>query len=330
MTNIWRRQMSLLTRIARATTLISILLATPALAENKKVTLSQAFQSMLYLPLYVAIDEGFFTQQGLDLTKETAGAPTVALSAVISGSAQFSIHGPEWTAIAASKGAPVNIIANVVNGAAVWIATAPDFKFESIKDIKGQKVVTGLMPTTSTSLFIKLLKENGMDAKTDVEMIQVAIGSEPGPFVAKQANIAVMYEPGLDQAVAKGMKVVLGFPQLNDTAPITSNTSRIDVDPDTAQRVVNGMEMAMRFMPKNEAKTVEIAKKEFPTLDPVVVEAAVKRMLADGVYPPSVCITPDALKVSMDTQIALGNLASQPEYKAFVVKKFIEPALAMK
>ena len=53
--------MSLLTRIARATALISILLATPALAENKKATLSQAFQSMLYLPLYVAIDEGFFT-----------------------------------------------------------------------------------------------------------------------------------------------------------------------------------------------------------------------------------------------------------------------------
>src|SRR5277367_1377162 len=183
--------MSLPTRVARAAALISILLASPALAQNKKVVLSQAFQSMLYLPLYVAIDEGFFTQQGLDLTKETAGAPAVALSAVISGSAQFSIHGPEWTAIAASKGAPVNIIANVVNGAAVWIATSPDFKFDGIKDIKGQKVITGLMPTTSTSLFIKLLKENGMDAKTDVEMIQVAIGSEPGPFVAKQADIAV-------------------------------------------------------------------------------------------------------------------------------------------
>ena len=90
------------------------------------------------------------------------------------GSAQFSIHGPEWTAIAASKGAPVDIIANVVNGAAVWIATAPDFKFDSIKDVKGQKVVTGLMPTTSTSLFIKLLKVYGTYAKTDVEMIQVA------------------------------------------------------------------------------------------------------------------------------------------------------------
>jgi NitT/TauT family transport system substrate-binding protein len=322
--------MSLPTRVARAAALALIVLATPALAENKKVVLSQAFQSMLYLPLYVAIDEGFFTQQGLDLTKETAGAPTVALSAVISGSAQFSIHGPEWTAIAASKGAPVDIIANVVNGAAVWIATAPDFKFDGIKDIKGQKVVTGLMPTTSTSLFIKLLKENGMDAKTDVDMIPVAIGSEPGPFVAKQADVAVMYEPGLDQAVAKGMKVVLGFPKLYGAYAFSAVTARRDVDPDTAQRVVNGMEMAMRFMTKDEARTVEIARKEFPTLDPVVVEAAIKRMLADGVYPPSVDITADALKVSMDTQIALGNLASQPDYKSFVVKTFIDPALAMK
>lgn len=322
--------MSLLPRIISATALACLLIATPALAEGKKVTISQAFQSMLYLPLYVAIDEGFFAQQGLDVTKETAGAPSVALSAVISGSAQFSIHGPEWTAIAASKGAPVDIIANVVNGAAVWIATSPDFKFTSIKDIKGQKVVTGLMPTTSTSLFIKLLKENGMDAKTDVDMIQVAIGSEPGPFIGKQADIAVMYEPGLDQAVAKGMKVVLGFPKSYGPYAFSAVTARNDVDPDSAQRVTNGMEMAMRFMTKNEARTVEIAKKEFPTLDPTVVEAAVKRMLADGVYPPSVDITADALKVSMDTQIALGNLAAQPDYKTFVVKKFIEPALAMK
>jgi len=169
-----------------------------------------------------------------------------------------------------------------------------------------------------------------MDAKSDVEMIQVAIGTEPGPFVAKQADIAVMYEPGLDQAVAKGMKVVFGFPKTYGAYAFSAVTARNDVDPDTAQRVVDGMEMAMRFMAGNEARTVEIAKKEFPTLDPAVVEAAVKRMLADGVYPPSVDITPEALKVSMDTQIALGNLASQPDYKAFVVRKYIEPALAMK
>ncbi len=322
--------MSLLTRIACATALAGLLFASPASAQNRKVVLSQAFQSMLYLPLYVAINEGFFTAQGLDLTKETAGSPTVALSAVISGSAQFSIHGPEWTAIAASKGAPVGIIANVVNGAAVWIAAAPDFDFKDVKSLKGQKIVTGTMPTTSTSLFLKLLKENGMDGKTDVEMIQVAIGTEPGPFLAKQAQVAVMYEPGLDQVVAKGMKVVFGFPKSYGAYAFSSVTARNNVDPDLAQRVTNGMEMAMRFMKKDPAKTVAIAQKEFPTLDPVVIEAAVKRMLADGVYPDSVDISAPSLKISMDTQIALGNLAAQPDYNTFVVRKYIEPALAMK
>lgn len=301
----------------------------PAAAENKKVVLSQAFQSMLYLPLYVAINKGYFEKEGIDLTKETAGSPTAALSAVISGSAQFSLHGPEWTAIAAEKGAPVNIIANVVNGAAVWIAVAPDFKYESPKDFKGQKVATGQMPTTSTSLFIKLLKENGLDPKTDVEMIQVPIGSEPGPLAAGQAKVGVLYEPGLDQVVAQGMKVVLGFPKLYGPYAFSSITARTNVDPVTAQGVTNALEMAMRFMHANEAETIAIAKKEFPKLDPAIVEAATKRMLSEGVYPKSVDITPEALTLGLDTQIALGNLKKQPDYKTFVPKTYIDKAIAI-
>lgn len=300
----------------------------PASAEMRKATISQAFQSLLYLPLYVGMDEGFFEKQGLDLTKESAGSGSVALSAVISKSAQFSLHGPEWTAIAASKGAPVNTIANVVNGAAVWIAATPDFKFSSVKDLKGEKIVTGTMPTTSTSLFIKLLKENGMDANKDVQMIQVPLGTEPGPFVAGQAKVAVMYEPGLDQVVAKGMKVVVGFPQLYGAYAFSTITARVDVDSDLAQRLTNGLEMAVRFMHKNTARTVEIAQKQFPTLEPAVVEAAVKRMLADNVYPTSVDITPDALKLALETQIALGNLSAQPDYKTFVPRTYMEKAMA--
>lgn len=301
----------------------------PAAAQNKKVVLSQAFQSMLYLPLYVAINKGYFTEEGLDLVKETAGSPTAALSAVISGSAQFSLHGPEWTAIAAEKGAPVFIMANVVNGAAVWIAAAPDFKYESPKDFKGQKVVTGQMPTTSTSLFIKLLKENGLSEK-DVDMLQVPLGSEPGPLAAGQAKIGVMYEPGLEQVVGQGMKVIVSFPKLYGAYAFSSITARKDVDPDLAQRVANGLEKAMRFMHANEAETVAIGQKEFPKLDAALVAAAVKRMLADGVYPKSVDITPAALKVGLETQIALGNLKAQPDYATFVGKSFIDKAMTIK
>jgi len=301
-----------------------------AFAEVKTVTISQAFQSMLYLPLYVAIDKGFFKDQGLSVIKETAGSPTAALSSVLSGSSQFSIHGPEWTAIAASKGANVGIISNAVNGAAVWIATAPDVKFSNIKDIKGQKVVAGLMPTTSTSLFFKLLKENGMSEKTDIDLIQVPLGTEPAALIGGQAKVAVLYEPGLDQVAIKGMKVVLGFPKTYGPYAFSSITAMKTVDPVVAQRMVNGMEVALRYMAKDPKGAIEVAKKEFPTLDPQVVENAVNRMMSENVFPKNVQITPQALKIAMDTQIALGNLKEQPNFDNFVNEAYIQKALTLK
>jgi NitT/TauT family transport system substrate-binding protein len=324
--------MKLFKMLIRAVAVVSLIAATtaPADAQMKKVVISQAFQSLLYLPLYIGIDNGLFAKQGLEVTKETAGAPSTALAAVISGSAQFSLHGPEWPAIAASKGAPVQIVANCVNGAAVWIATSPDFKFTGVKDLKGETIVTGQMPTTSTSLFIKLMKENGIDATKETNMIQVPLGTEIGAFVAGQAKVAVLYEPNLDQAVSKGMKVVLGFPKLYGPYAFSAITTRTDADPDTTQRFVNGLEAALRSMRTDPAGAIAIAKKEFPTLDPAVVEAAVKRMLDDNVYPPSVDITPAALKVSMDTQIALGNLATQPVYDKFIATTYIRKALETK
>jgi NitT/TauT family transport system substrate-binding protein len=300
----------------------------PAWAENKKAVISQAFQSLLYLPLYVAIDEGLFAKEGLDVTKETAGAPPVALNAVISGSAQFSLHGPEWTAIAASKGGALQIIANCVNGAAVWIAANPDFDFKDVSSLKGQTIVTGTMPTTSTSLFFKLLKENGIDPEKDIKTVQVPIGSEIGAFLAGQGKVAVMYEPGLDQAALKGMKVIYGFPKEYGPYAFSAISTKKDVDPDIAQRFVNGLQAAIVLIKANPDKAVEIAKKEFPQLDPSVVEAATRRMIAEKVYPESVDITPDALKTSLNTQIFLGNLKEQPDYKTFVAHSFIEKALS--
>lgn len=300
----------------------------PAQAENAKATIAQAFQSMLYLPLYVGLDRGFFAKEGLDLTKETAGTPSAALAAVLSGSAQFSLHGPEWTAIAAAKGAPVEIVANVVNGAAVWIAATPDFPFAGIKDLKGQTVITGQMPTTSTSLFLKLLKESGLDADQDVTLLQVPIGSEIGPFLAGQGKIAVMYEPGLDQAAAKGMKVILGFPKLYGPYEFSAISARKDVDPVLAQKLANGLEAAIRFIHSDRDGSVAVARQEFPTLDPAVVKAAVERMIAEEVYPTSVEITPDALKLGLDTQIALGNLSAQPDFESFVATRFAKAAVA--
>ncbi|OIQ91728.1 NMT1/THI5 like protein [mine drainage metagenome] len=309
----------------------SVLIVTvPAHAEPKKVVVSQAFQSLLYLPLYVAMDKGYFQKEGLDVVKQTAGSPSVALSAVISGSAEFSIHGPEWTTIAISKGAQLEIVSNVVNRAAVWLAADPAFKYTGVDSLNGVSISTGMMPTTSTSLFIKLMKEKGIDRDKDMKMIQVQIGNEVGPLLAHQAQVAVMYEPGLDQAVAKGMKVILGFPKMYGPYAFSSVTTRKTTDPDTIQRFVDGMELAMRYISADPAGAVAVAKTEFPSLDPVVVENAVKRMIAGDVYPKSVATSPAAFDTAMKTQVYLGNLKTIPPFDKVFNTAYADKAIAMK
>jgi NitT/TauT family transport system substrate-binding protein len=321
-------QSLLLHRLLRWTSILLIAAsAQAAMAQGKKVVLSQLFQSIQLLPVYVAIDGGFFEKEGLQVSKQTAGSANAALSALLSGTADFSLHGPEWSAIAAEKGASVQVIASVVSRPSFWIAAAPDAKYESIADLKGQTVVAGMMPTTSTSMFIKLLKQNGLTPGSDVKITQVQIGSEPGPLLAGQAKYAVLYQPGLEQAAARGMKVVYGFSSMADAYTVASISTRPNVDPDTATRFVKGLQNALLFIQRDVPGTVAIAKREFPSLEPAVVEAAVKRMVQERIYSTSVDISPQAFEASMATQVDLGNLKAMPAYDKVVTRRYIRAAL---
>src|SRR3546814_17162827 len=111
-----------------------------------------------------------------------------------------------------------------------------------------------------------------------------------------RSKVAVLYEPGLDQVVAQGMKVVLGFPKAYGPYAFSSITARKGVDPKAAQGVVNGMELALRYMQTNVDDTVAIAKQEFPTLDGKIVEAAVRRLIAEGDYTQNVDTTTEERK----------------------------------
>ncbi|MEY2607452.1 MAG: NitT/TauT family transport system substrate-binding protein [Verrucomicrobiota bacterium] len=91
--------------------------------------------------------------------------------------------------------------------------------------------------------------------------------------------------------------------------------------------MVSGLNQAIQFIQTNPQDAIEIAKKEFLTLEPTVTESAVKRMIEDNVYPKTVDIPPDALKVAMTTQIAIGNLVEQPVYEKFVQRRYITKAL---
>ena len=82
----------------------------------EKVTLAQFGQSkfLLYLPLYIAQEEGFFAQQGLDVDLKFAGNDDQVFAAVMSGSVNYGMGDPVFTAIAAEKGGAAKTVAMLI------------------------------------------------------------------------------------------------------------------------------------------------------------------------------------------------------------------------
>ena len=74
--------------------------------ELTKVTLNEVAHSIFYAPQYVAIEEGYFAEEGLDLTLVTGFGADKVLTALISGEADIGFMGAEASIYAYQEGAP--------------------------------------------------------------------------------------------------------------------------------------------------------------------------------------------------------------------------------
>ena len=110
-----------------------------------KITLNEVAHSIFYAPQYVAIEKGYFKDEGLDLTLITGFGADKTMTAVISGEADIGFMGAEASIYAYQEGAtdPVVNFAQLTQRAGNFLVAReemPDFKWE---DLKGRKVLGG-------------------------------------------------------------------------------------------------------------------------------------------------------------------------------------------
>jgi NitT/TauT family transport system substrate-binding protein len=290
-----------------------VLLATaatqPALAAPEKVVVFQAFQSIQYLPLYVAMDKGFFAQNGLDVQKVTAGSGASGVAAVIGGHADFSLQDPMTAVLANLKGATVVNVANVVAGVPVWILTPPSSGLKSEADLAGKTVSVALPPSTSTYLLQRLIKEEKL---ANVNVSTVQIGTELAPVTAGRAAAAALYEPQADQGVASGYKIVYAFPKAYPGGYAFSSmdtlASTIKSRPAMVAAFVKAIAQAEALIQQSPASAKAVAVSEFPTLDKNIVESAVQRMIDQRIYAATPDISEQAFRNALGLQEYIGNI----------------------
>lgn len=290
------------------------------------IMVSEVYHNLLYLPLYVANNKGFLKNNQIELSSiRAAGSGPTALSSVISGESAFSFHGPEHVAFANAKGGDARSLVLLSGSAPVWAVAKEDVTVEAPEDFKGKTIVVGLAPTSSNSLLRKLFADNSIDMDKDVTITEVQNGSELGAVLAGKADIAIVYEPQLDQGIAEGLHIVHDFTKdYPDFAFATMNTtaSFIEKNPDLVQRFVAAIEEALAYIQADSEGAKEVAVKEFPNLDKQVVEQAVQRMIDSKVYPAEGLINESAFETAIGMQRFIGNLKEDISYDDIIDSRF--------
>lgn len=299
---------ALFNRIAAACVIASAIGATSARAAEP-VVVYQAFQSIQYLPLYVAIDKGIFEKNGLAVQKVTAGSGAAGVAAVIGGHADFSLQDPMTAMLANLKGASLVNVANVVAGVPVWVITPKDSKVKGVGDLAGKSVSTALPPSTSTYLLQRLISERKL---ADVKMNTVQIGTELAPVTAGRSDAAALYMPQVETGLAQGYRIVYAFPKAYPGgyafSTIDTLSSTVKTKPKMVAAFVKSIGEAEALIQQSHDTAKSVARAEFPSLDPKIVDAAVQRLIDQKIYAATPDISEQAFQNALDLQVSIGNI----------------------
>lgn len=311
--------------------------AFPAVAEGglTRLTVAEPVHLIGYLPLYVAIHEGYFAEEGLDVTVVQATGGT-HVTAVVSGDAFAVIGGVDSNALANRGNAdPIVGIVHCVNRANVYLfartGLAPDSdSAEDMADfLRGKRIVAGRYGGSPNLLTRYLILQCGLDPDRDVTLMENADASTVTAMLQHgQGDIGNGGEPQISEGITAGIweEPFVKFPDLGDYAYsiIGVRRSTIENDPDTCRKFVRAMLKALTAVQEDPALAARVLEMEFSTLTEAGRAAALGRAYDDCLWSEDGIISPRAVDMTMTVLAASGLYEGEWAYDQLVDMRFVE------
>ncbi|MET1248521.1 ABC transporter substrate-binding protein [Sporolactobacillus sp. STCC-11] len=303
----------------------------------KKIVIAEPVHLIAYLPLYVAIDKGYFKDEGLDVKTITATGGAHVTS-VVSGDAWGVIGGPESNQIANYKSKdPITSVVNVVNRANVYLMANKKLTLKGDSDadlaafMKGKTIAAGRYGGSPNLLTRYLLMKVGLNPNKDVKLDEPADATAVVSLVSQgKADMANGAEPQINEGIKKGAwgQPFYGFPSLGDYAysVVSVKESTIKKDPETVQKFVNAMLKGLKVVNEDKAEAFKVLKKEFPTTPDSSLKAAMDRAYKDNLWSKDGYITKASVAKPMDVVKKTGIYTHGYKYSKLVTMKFVKKA----
>ena len=299
-----------------------------------KVVLNEVAHSIFYAPMYVAIEEGYFAEEGIELDLVTGFGADKTMTAVLSGEADIGFMGSEASIYTYNEGANDIVVnfAQLTQRAGNFLVAREEMEDFSWEDLKGHLVLGGRKGGMPEMVFEYILKQNGIDPQKDLTIDQsIDFGSTAAAFSGGEGDFTVEFEPGATSLEQEGKGyVVASLGTDSGYVPYTAFSAKesyIKENPEVIQGFTNALQKGMDYVQDHTPEEIAaVIEPQFEESGLETITTIVTRYYEQDTWAENLVFSEESFDLLQDILEEAGELSNRAPYEKLVNTEFAEEA----
>ena len=299
-----------------------------------KVTLNEVAHSVFYAPQYVALEKGYFAEEGLDLELVNGYGADKTMTAVLSGEADIGFMGAEASIYTYLEGAedPVVNFAQLTQRAGNFLVSRQPMENFQWSDLKSQEILGGRKGGMPQMVFEYILKRNGLDPAKDMTIDQsIDFGSTAAAFSGGLGDFTVEFEPSATLLEQQGDGYVVASLGVDSGyVPYTAYSAKasyLKENPEIIQKFTNAMQKGMDYVNSHTPEEIaQVIAPQFEETDPDTITTIVTRYHEQDTWKEDLIFSQESFELLQDILDEAGELSSRVPYDELINTDFAKKA----
>lgn len=300
-----------------------------------KVTVAEVAHSIFYAPQYAAISKGYFEEEGIDVELTLTPGADAVTAAVLSGDVQIGFSGTEATIYVYNGGEKdyLQVFAALTKRDGAFLVSREKIDNFTLDDLRGKTVIGGRKGGMPEMVFEYILKQNGIDPQTDLNINQgIDFGSTAAAFSEGSGDFTVEFEPSATALEMEGKGyVVASLGTDSGYVPYTAYSAKksyLDKHPEIIQSFTNALQKGMDFVQLHTPEEIaSVIAPQFPETDLKTITAIVNRYYTQDTWKADLIFEKESFELLQDILESAGELDSRAPYEKLVTTEFAKKAM---
>ena len=227
-----------------------------------KVRIGEVTHSVFYAPLYVAIENGYFKDNGLNVSLTLVSGADKVSAAVLSGDVQIGFAGAESAIYIYKNGEKdyLQIFSGLTKRDGQFILSRSKEDNFSLNDLIGKEVLVGRKGGMPALNFLNALKKAGINEEDININYSIDFAALSGAFIGNIGHYVNLFEPNATKLEQEGFGyVATSIGLLSGDMPYTTfyaKKSYIEKNDDIIRSFVKAINEGLKFVEEKDSKIV--------------------------------------------------------------------------